>query len=516
MGWLSAMLSLMSYSQADRDEQNKRILAFWDEGLSINAIAPLIPLSNRIVKARLIKLGIDPEFRAPKRGSQSSDTFNNKDLLERLYVDQHLTADQIADKFGCHKNTVLNWLRKHEVEVREGGTSVSDDKANILGDKNALYQMYIIEELSTVEMGKIIGVDRVTVGRWLKKHNIQLRVPGAYLPARAADVLDDREQLVRMYETENLQEIGRSIGASDVSVGKAFKKHEIDVKPNGHRHGTSIFESELADFVEQTGLEIIRNDRSLIGPMELDVYVSSKQIALEFNGIYWHSEKFKDKNYHYDKWKACNDQGIQLIQVWEDQWLNRRPQVESMIKAKLGFSDRPRVYARKTAVQEVTTSEARTFLDDFHIQGFASGTCYVALFSEDEIVAVCVFKSKGGSKYELTRYATSCSVIGGFTKCLSYFEKLFSPSEIATFADLCLSDGSLYSSNGWTADKLLKPDYMYLYNNERQHKFGFRLKRFDKDPSLFYSEGLTERQLAELNGILRVYDAGKIRYRRNK
>ena len=87
------MLSLMSYSQADRDEQNKRILAFWDEGLSINAIAPLIPLSNRIVKARLIKLGIDPEFRAPKRGSQSSDTFNNKDLLERLYVDQHLNYD---------------------------------------------------------------------------------------------------------------------------------------------------------------------------------------------------------------------------------------------------------------------------------------------------------------------------------------------------------------------------------------------------------------------------------------
>ena len=62
--------------------------------------------------------------------------------------------------------------------------------------------------------------------------------------------------------------------------------------------------------------------------------------------------------------------------------------------------------------------------------------------------------------------------------------------------------------------KELAPDYMYIVNGERKHKFGYRLKRFQSDPELKYVVGLTERELAALNGLERVWDAGKTRYRK--
>lgn len=85
--------------------------------------------------------------------------------------------------------------------------------------------------------------------------------------------------------------------------------------------------------------------------------------------------------------------------------------------------------------------------------------------------------------------------------------------EIITFSDLEVSHGSLYEELGFDRDKILAPDYKYLYDDELKHKFGFRLNRFRNDPLLEYKDGLTEWELAELNDIPRIYDSGKIRYK---
>jgi len=54
----------------------------------------------------------------------------------------------------------------------------------------------------------------------------------------------------------------------------------------------------------------------------------------------------------------------------------------------------------------------------------------------------------------------------------------------------------------------LKPDYKYLVKGNRIHKFSYRLKRFKNDPELLWEEGLTEKELAELNGIPKIYNSG--------
>lgn len=276
-------------------------------------------------------------------------------------------------------------------------------------------------------------------------------------------------------------------------------------------------EKDLSVFVsEELGLEITKGSRKLIPPYELDIFIPSLNTAIEYNGIFFHSEYYKDKNYHKMKHDLCQSKGIRLIQVWEDDWKTKRNLVETLLRHKLGLSKQESVYARKTDVKEIGPKQAKDFLDTNHIQGSATGSIRLGLFSKstDELVAVTVLKNTAGT-LRLERYATSKRVVGGQSKFLKYIDNNMEYKKLVTFADLSISDGGLYDSTGWVFDKLLDPDYRYLYRGKLYHKFNFRVSRFEKDPELKFEEGMSERDLSALNGLLRVYDSGKIRYVRH-
>lgn len=274
----------------------------------------------------------------------------------------------------------------------------------------------------------------------------------------------------------------------------------------------SKMEQDVADTVRLLGVSVVSPDRAAIKPLELDIHIPSHNLAIEFNGVYWHSEATgKDKDYHANKTRLCAEKGIRLLHIWEDEWLRNPELVQRMIARKLGKSAEVRVPARKTTIISLTKDEALPFLNEHHIQGFTSGTYYLGLRNGDELVAVMVLK-RTKQELRLERYATSCIVQGGFGKLIAWIQRTLDFEKIITFADLCVSDGGLYENNGWTRDGELAPDYRYVVRSERVHKFNYRLKRFREDPDLLWEEGLTEKQLAELNGIPRIWDCGKIRY----
>lgn len=276
--------------------------------------------------------------------------------------------------------------------------------------------------------------------------------------------------------------------------------------------GTSAGEDSLAQFIGSL-VPIERNVRGLIpeSKTEVDVYVPSLGTAFEFNGLYWHSELYRPADYHYSKYLMALEQGITLIQVWEDDWNLRRSQVEEHIRQVLSKSTLPKISARETVGAEIPHAQARAFLETYHIQGFAPATVHTGLFLKDTLVAVASFR-RDGSNFTLTRYATSANVRGGHSKLIRYFEKNYNYRTLITFADLTFGSGELYQKTGWIEDSLLAPDYSYVFKGRRHHKFGFRLSKFKNSPTLKFSEGYTEKELAQLNGLVRVYDAGKIRF----
>ena len=286
----------------------------------------------------------------------------------------------------------------------------------------------------------------------------------------------------------------------------------------------SAGEEEVAAFLEslaQGQWTVQRNVRGLlaVARSELDAYIPELRLAVEYNGVCFHSSAFRAPNYHADKLRMCSEAGIKLIQIWEDDWHERRAVVENLLRAKLGRSVSARLFARATTPSVCDRPEAAEFLNANHIQGAVSGTWYGCLRdSVGKPTAVMVLRNRGNGSAELSRYATDRRVPGGFTKLLAFMEARLpdTVTEIVTFADLEISTGSLYEKSGFVKTGTLAPDYSYVMpgRNERQHKFLFRKNRFRADPSLKYEDGLTEKQLADLNGILRCYDSGKLRYRK--
>lgn len=280
------------------------------------------------------------------------------------------------------------------------------------------------------------------------------------------------------------------------------------------------FSSQLEKDIAAYVASILAPDEVMVQPArgvvkghELDIWLPRLNIAIEVNGLYWHSEaNGKGKAYHKTKNDACREAGIRLIQVWEDDWKQRQPVIQQMLAQKLGVANERTVFARKTTVEHVPSSEARAFANAHHIQGAVGGTIYLGLRDKDSELVALMILTKQGSTLTLDRYCTSANVPGGHSKLVKALHDVPGWERIVTFADHEVSDGALYEQTGWTKDGELAPDYRYLYRAERVHKFNFRKKRFREDPALKYDASLTERELAALNGIPRIWDSGKTRY----
>ena len=283
----------------------------------------------------------------------------------------------------------------------------------------------------------------------------------------------------------------------------------------------SLAETELLDYIKSIyDGEIETGDRSIISPLELDIVIPDKHIAIEFNGVFWHSD-FNPrmcKTYHRDKSLKCRDKGYQLLHIWEDDWYNRKDIIKDYIKSKLGLCSK-RIYARKCHVREIDAHTARLFVDSNHIQGYSNATYKIGLFYDDVLVSVMLvgkLRDMMGSKpkerhYEIYRVVSreDTEVVGGFSKMLKYFERTYNPECIITYGDLCYTLGNVYLKCGFTDEGLSSPCYSWQINGVRYHRSNFmkcKLEECKKDPSL------TEDQVMRSRHAYKVWDAGKIKF----
>jgi len=279
-------------------------------------------------------------------------------------------------------------------------------------------------------------------------------------------------------------------------------------------------ENSLKDFIiDNYNGNVILNSRYIISPYELDIYLPELKLAFEFNGLYWHNELYKEKNYHLNKTELCGEQGIQLIHIYEDDWEFKKDIIKSMIKNKLGESTN-KIYARKTKIKEIIDNKlVRNFLDDNHRQGFIGSFVKLGLFYENELVSLMTFGKKrkimnsvsNGEEYELLRFCSklNTNVVGGANKLFKYFIKNYNPKEITTYADRSWSNGNLYEQLGFDYKGKTLPNYYYIVNRKRKYRFGYRKDILIKAG---YSKDKSERQIMLDRKIYRIYDSGNLKY----
>jgi hypothetical protein len=270
-------------------------------------------------------------------------------------------------------------------------------------------------------------------------------------------------------------------------------------------------ELALYEYVSTLGFEVKQSNRKIITPKELDMYIPEKNVAIEFNGVFWHSEEQgKDKYYHYNKWLACKDKGIQLLQFWEDDW-DRNPElIKRMVAHKLGVSQQIRISGHATKFVEVSEAVAKVFLTENHLQGYATAK-YFGLEYNGEIVAMIglrYFKEDKG--LEITRFAASANILGGFSKLLKNSVPLYPEAKVIhSYSHNDHATGGVYEANGFTKKHEGKPGYSYVVSKiKRVNRLSYTKAKFKSNPALKYEDGLTERGLATLNNLTRAWDAG--------
>lgn len=263
---------------------------------------------------------------------------------------------------------------------------------------------------------------------------------------------------------------------------------------------------------------ILENYKDIVS--ELDIYIPDLKISFEFNGIYWHSDLYKEKNYHLNKTEECEKRGVQLIHIWEDDWMYKQDIVKSMILNKLGKSNK--IYARKTELREISDNKlVREFLDKNHIQGFVGSKIKLGLFFENELVSLMTFgnrrismgkKITNDDEYELLRYCNkiNTNVIGGASKLFKYFVDKYKPNEITTYADRCHSQGRLYKMLGFDFVSKTTPNYNYYdYKCLKYNRFNFRKDILIKNNQ---DKNKTEKEIMRNLNYLIVYNCGNLKF----
>ena len=286
----------------------------------------------------------------------------------------------------------------------------------------------------------------------------------------------------------------------------------------------SYSENDIAKFINNK-IEVKQHIRYLIPPKELDIYIPEKNLAIEYDGLHWHSEQFKDDaiNYHIDKTNECIKQGIRLIHIFEDEWIDKQEIVKSRLNSILGLTIN-KIRAHKCEIHDVDSKTAMQFLDDNHLQGRCKAKYHYGLFYKNELVSLMTFgKIRQQKKYhedydnkwELLRFCNklNTTVYGSASKLLNHFINEVKPKTIVSYADKRWSDGNLYIKLGFTHTHDSKPNYFYIIGQHRENRFKYRkgelVKKY-KCPS-----EMSEHEFCKSKGWFRIYDCGTMVFEMN-
>lgn len=279
-------------------------------------------------------------------------------------------------------------------------------------------------------------------------------------------------------------------------------------------HKTSKAEDTIREYIESLNYEVLASYRDILpGRKEIDIFIPSLNFGVEFNGVYWHSEGGgkKDTQYHFNKWSNCHNLGVELVQIWEDDWVSSPELVLVSLSRRLAAKGN-QAPVTNLATRSISKEEAETFLNDNEVGGFKAGTYYHgSVDAHGELQSVLVL-DRVGSKMDITHYVSNIDASGDLKELLQHVTETHGALSFTVTVDNCNGEGSIYRNTGFSEVKVEPAHYKYLVRGKRISSSEYTAKKFREDPALEWKEGFTEIELADLNGLNRIWDAGTTTY----
>ena len=284
-------------------------------------------------------------------------------------------------------------------------------------------------------------------------------------------------------------------------------------------NNSSHSEEEIFNFIKENyDGPIEKDNRTVLKNLNqsLDIYLPEKNIAFEFDGLYWHNEYNKpDKKYHLNKTEECLKNNIQLIHIFEDEWLFKREICKSRINSLLNLNTN-KIYARKCELKEIDNKTSKDFCEKNNIQGCINSKISLGLFYDNELVSVMTFgklrKNLGSvhseDSYELLRFCNklNTTIAGGASKLFKYFINKYKPAKVISYCDRRWSNGDFYQKIGFNLTHKSQPNYFYVFGNNRKNRFNYRKDILIKKYGC--PEDMSEHEFCLSKKWYRIYDCG--------
>lgn len=288
----------------------------------------------------------------------------------------------------------------------------------------------------------------------------------------------------------------------------------------------SLPEEEIILMLDKIGVNYILHDRKSIYPKELDFFLPEFKIGIEVNPTWTHQfslERGVDKEYHYNKFKACSEKGIELISIFDWTDLNL---IQSFLRDKCSLNTQ-KIFARNCIIRshEGVLKQDKIFLKENHLLGSInnkSGAITSELIFNDEVVGLAVFYPTNiNNRMELKRlgFKGNIKIIGGASKLIkSIFNLKTEVKELVTFSDNDLGTGNVYKKLGFVVLEENKGTLIWSHQRKEKYIKNLSLVKQGADRLLNNFPGYipigqgenlpSNQEIIQSYGFLPVYDCG--------
>ena len=474
------------HSEDIKDKFKKFFIEKW----GVDNPSKVEEIRDKAKQTMIERFGVEYALKSEELLSKSKRT-----MLERWGVDSPLKSKEILDKIRT------NNIEKWGVDNPSKSEVIKEKIKNTILKKYGTLNLLEIDDIKD-------KIDKKNIEKWgvnhISKNNIYRE---KYKIANHPNYIKYIENGFSLFKCDRDENHNFEVSIDNYIT--RIKSNSTVCNPIGDLK--SIKEKELYSYICKIyDGEVIQSYRDMY---EIDIYLPKLKIGFEFNGLYWHSEEFKEKQYHINKTKYFKEKDIRIIHIWEDDWTFNVEIVKSQIKNWLNLSDN-KIFARKCEIKLITDiKEIKSFLNENHIQGYVNNKISIGLLYKNELVGLMTFdnlegrKKMGDGEWNLSRFCSkiNTNIIGGSSKILNFFINKYNPKRIISYADRSWSEGDLYFKLGFKQVYITKPDYKYIVAEKRVHKSRYR-------KSNLKISDITEHKYTEMNNIKRIWDCGKIKF----
>lgn len=448
---------------------------------------------------------IEPVFVRYKVGYKLSDYCSLKCTMSHDVSIKDRTRKTMLNRYGKDRTSIIettkkNNIAKYGVEYTTQLESVKDKIKHTLLDK------YGVDNISKLDSIKERKRGRCGSGEKTKEfHDSRRKTDPIYVK------LNDKEWMTNEYKTKTIIQIGEDLNVGYSTVNNYLIRHGI-LRENWRNR--SSFEEEILTFCKSFGFNCVSNDRKLLNGNEIDILIPEKNLAIEFNGLFWHSVNTQEnddsdnRNKHQNKNKQCEIKNYKLLQINEDDWLNKKEIWKSVIKYNLNIIDR-KLNARDCKIAHIDSESGKNFVDSNHLQGSVIGGEYFGSFINGELVSVFQISKTRYTKnadFEILRFCSllNTCVRGMFSK---FLKNIPYKGTIVSYANYRWSGGDVYEKAGFKFSHLSEPGYGYIKDKKVESRVKFQKHKLK---SMFenYDDNKTESEMMFSNGYRKIYDCG--------